>query len=420
MSNEWMYLVFVLLYTLAESLPVNDLKIDQLLQTCSLNISSTVNVKKFKELCSETQNAVDFKNVEEEKFLFDFETYLCYTVKHNVRALCDSQHNQNSFSPVSVETEPAKFCSAVPAVNITKSCNHWLEDPGQSNEDDCVLVSRVVEAIMVTGDRKGEDNLCHETCIRGAKLNPVCVSLVETSLILAQVAKTSKTTPPPAPDVPPAPAGGEVQAEAEAGHDGKLTSVAADSGANSTSDLGEVALADNAEDSSLDKNIKKIVESKDNISTTDGEYPSSKSKKEEQHVNVEVKQKPSISTTMSSSSSTTKIVPSEADTEPLVLDDTEDTHGENNGETEPIEGNLEDSDMEYNGNDTPEGKDDPVAPVENGPIKTENEPSFSGSIGSGPDIEDESHFFSYFMLLSVVAIIAYMVFHNKQKVTRYI
>ena len=70
MSNEWMYLVFVLLYTLAESLPVNDLKIDQLLQTCSLNISSTVNVKKFKELCSETQNAVDFKVILQ-KFLYD-------------------------------------------------------------------------------------------------------------------------------------------------------------------------------------------------------------------------------------------------------------------------------------------------------------------------------------------------------------
>ena len=113
-------------------------------------------------------------------------------------------------------------------------------------------------------------------------------------------------------------------------------------------------------------------------------------------------------------SSTTKLGLSEADTEPL--DDTGDTNGENNGKTEPVEGNLEDSDMEYNGNDTPEGKDGPVAPVENGPMKTENEPSFSGSIGSGPDIEDESHFFSYFMLLSVVAIIAYMVFHNKQKV----
>ena len=403
MSNEWMYLVFVLLCTLAESLPVNDLKIDQLLQTCSLNITSTVNVKKYKELCSEKQNAVDFKNVEEEKFLFDFETYLCYTVKHNVRALCDSQHNQNSFSPVSVETEPSKFCSAVPAVNITKSCNHWLEDPGQSNEDDCVLVSKVVEAIMVTDERKGEDNLCHETCIRGAKLNPVCVSLVETSLILAQVARTSKTAPPPAPDVPPAPAGGEVQAEAKAGNDEKLTSAAADSGANSTSDLREIALTDKAQD-----------KPKDNLSTTDGEDPSSKSKKEEQDVNVEVEQKPSTSTTVSSTSSTNKLVPSEADTEPL--DDTGDTNGESNGETEPVEGNLEDSDMEYNGNDTPEGKDGPVAPVENGPMKTENEPSFSGSIGSGPDIEDESHFFSYFMLLSVVAIIAYMVFHNKQKV----
>ena len=48
---------------------------------------------------------------------------------------------------------------------------------------------------------------------------------------------------------------------------------------------------------------------------------------------------------------------------------------------------------------------------------SKEEALFSGpGIAAGPDIESESHFFTYFMLLSLVAIVAYLVFHNKQKV----
>ena len=50
------------------------------------------------------------------------------------------------------------------------------------------------------------------------------------------------------------------------------------------------------------------------------------------------------------------------------------------------------------------------------PQKQEKEREFYGSISNEPDIEAESHFLSYFLLLSIVAIVAYLVFHNKQKV----
>merc|ERR1712098_263066 len=49
--------------------------------------------------------------------------------------------------------------------------------------------------------------------------------------------------------------------------------------------------------------------------------------------------------------------------------------------------------------------------------KESQSPNFEGpGFSHGPDIESESHFFTYFMLLSLVAIVAYLVFHNKQKI----
>merc|ERR1719495_1379935 len=49
--------------------------------------------------------------------------------------------------------------------------------------------------------------------------------------------------------------------------------------------------------------------------------------------------------------------------------------------------------------------------------KDSQSPNFEGpGFSNGPDIESESHFFTYCMLLSLVAIVAYLVFHNKQKI----
>ena len=45
--------------------------------------------------------------------------------------------------------------------------------------------------------------------------------------------------------------------------------------------------------------------------------------------------------------------------------------------------------------------------------------NFQGSIKMESEIGKESSFFSYFMMLSVVSIVAYLVFHNKQKVLHY-
>ena len=46
------------------------------------------------------------------------------------------------------------------------------------------------------------------------------------------------------------------------------------------------------------------------------------------------------------------------------------------------------------------------------------ETKYENNMKSGPQIDEQSSFFGYFILLSIVAIIAYLVFHNKQKVFR--
>jgi len=44
------------------------------------------------------------------------------------------------------------------------------------------------------------------------------------------------------------------------------------------------------------------------------------------------------------------------------------------------------------------------------------ENKYESQLSPGPEINEQSSFFGYFILFSIVAIIAYLVFHNKQKI----
>ena len=48
--------------------------------------------------------------------------------------------------------------------------------------------------------------------------------------------------------------------------------------------------------------------------------------------------------------------------------------------------------------------------------KEMTEIKYEDNMKTGPEMDERSSFFGYFILLSIVAIIAYLVFHNKQKV----
>ena len=49
-------------------------------------------------------------------------------------------------------------------------------------------------------------------------------------------------------------------------------------------------------------------------------------------------------------------------------------------------------------------------------VDTPLETSFEKQMGSGAADPPQSNFFSYFIVLAIITIIAYLVFHNKKKV----
>ena len=60
-----------------------------------------------------------------------------------------------------------------------------------------------------------------------------------------------------------------------------------------------------------------------------------------------------------------------------------------------------------------ESKVEPVIPKAEKEIV---ETKYENNMKPGTEMDEPSSFFGYFILLSIVAIIAYLVFHNKQKV----
>lgn len=368
-------LVFILLYKIAQSLPApvkngtepvsiaDKLLIDVPENSCSLDIQN-VDKEIFKSLCGD-KTVPNVTNVNDDKFIFDFPTYLCYTVYHNMRALCNSQHNQKTFTPVTIETDPQKFCSSIPKISISNNCTSWLEDPQKRAEDDCVLVNRVVGAIM------DKDEVCKEQCIKQNKLDPICTSLVETSLILAEISNKS---------VAPISTATQLQTN--------VSVTIVDQKNSSTAKIGDQKAITTKQQEAEKTDTKKITESTAEVTTT-------------------------------SSAATVTEEETKEDTAKAAVDKVEETgDGSEDDEAEVTD------EAEETLPATTDSEIEPLAPKdeeqfqkqEKQPQKQEKEREFYGSISNEPDIEAESHFLSYFLLLSIVAIVAYLVFHNKQKV----
>jgi len=73
----------------------------------------------------------------------------------------------------------------------------------------------------------------------------------------------------------------------------------------------------------------------------------------------------------------------------------------------------EDVAVEKPSKDVTESKIEPAMPNNEKEIV---ETKYENNMKTGPEIDEQSSFFGYFILLSIVAIIAYLVFHNKQKI----
>jgi len=395
------YTVLVLLYQLADCKPFEKTEktLDNLYnsiknETCSLNMTLTVDNEKFVELCGD-KIVPNLTNISDDQFLFDFQSYLCYSVYHNVRALCDPGHNQNSFTLQPFQTEPSKFCSSIPEINITDDCNTWLKGAGEMGTEDCNTVTKVIAAIM-----KDTDDLCSKECIIADKLDPICKSLVETSLILASVNNNSvspkETLPPPTQE--------------KTNNKTENTESTIKSDDTSVDEIATPKVPEN-------ETVTKTTEEKQEIGTpkiSDNETVT-KTKEEKQETEAaavthetQVLQEDTEDKNENEKMSSVAEDKGEEKVKEKVEEDAEEKVEEDEGQNEIVPASSATDDFITEPLQTVTQKDKTEEALPNS--------NFQGSIKVGSENEEESSFFSYFMMLSVVSIVAYLVFHNKQKI----
>eukprot|EP00092_Neocalanus_flemingeri_P102834 GFUD01131547.1.p1 GENE.GFUD01131547.1~~GFUD01131547.1.p1 ORF type:complete len:465 (+),score=132.23 GFUD01131547.1:83-1477(+) len=389
MAMRALILVSVFWTELVKTLPVEDMYVKFLsgnsnLKNCSNYDVSQLETDIFKGLCSLHPPSVKDFSQDQKKIIqdikFNLPPLLCYTIFHNVYAVC----HPDTKIPVKPEGKSPKsnedFCEDIPTISLPDTCTHWLDDPDYNSKDDCFLVNEVIKAVL------NNNNFCKNKCLVPdpdesvpPSVNPLCEKLLDTSLILAQMAprgpvsaeKQAKNSSSSSSDLTPPPPGltkqDDTQIVPEKGE-------ANEAGENVTPKPGGSSPAASNEDEDLE--ILNIPNMKD-------------IKKANQEADLKTKSK------------------GEIDAEPLV------------GEEEKNEADVGKSDdKKDDSNEAKKPSDDNVKEESTLP-KAEKEiveTKYVDKMTTGPEIDDRSSFFGYFILLSIVAIIAYLVFHNKQKI----
>ena len=327
--------------------------------SCSLNDKNTE--QHFKELCADKRSP-DSSKIEEEAFTFDFIPYLCYTVLHNLKTACS--HTDKDFPSFQSSDDPGKFCSNMSPIEIPENCSHWLADQDRA-EADCKLVRKVVGVIL-------NNKTCHENCIKNDKIDPLCQDLVRSSLILADLAsKSTSQSTPPGLSKPEQPDQSNNQSK-EPNEESKSAEVVTKTSSIASSTMASTMIT------TLSSSVSSTVGSVQAKDTNKVEEPS-----EEKDTNN---------------------------------DEDKPVNNENLEEKEEAENDSENEEDTLS-DDTDAAHDPEVDSPNDTETDAESETSYSGRISSGPSAEAQSNFFSYFILLSIVAILAYLVFHNKQKVS---
>ena len=307
----------------------------------------------FQKLCKDRKSPET--EIDDDKIKFDFLPYLCYTVLHNLRSACN--HSAQNFTEFVPQQDASQFCNLPPQIDIKENCTAWLEDQAKAHTD-CALVSQVVSVVL-------SKKTCHDYCIKEDKIDPLCQDLIRSSVILAEL---SNRSPPAAPQslAKASPAATQQKKEPETKEETKeatkaetLTSSATSINSSVTSPVikpqeGEAESKEKKEETSDGKNVKK-----DN----QVEEKASEAAKEIEEIEI------------------TKAIATDSPTVP---------------ETDPPKEKVE-------------------AKVEK--VSEPQEQESSGVISEETNSVAQSNFFSYFILLSITAILAYLVFHNKQKVS---
>eukprot|EP00092_Neocalanus_flemingeri_P016814 GFUD01018188.1.p1 GENE.GFUD01018188.1~~GFUD01018188.1.p1 ORF type:complete len:624 (-),score=173.41 GFUD01018188.1:87-1958(-) len=225
MAMRALILVSVFWTELVKTLPVEDMYVKFLsgnsnLKNCSNYDVSQLETDIFKGLCSLHPPSVKDFSQDQKKIIqdikFNLPPLLCYTIFHNVYAVC----HPDTKIPVKPEGKSSKsnedFCEDIPTISLPDTCTHWLDDPDYNSKDDCFLVNEVIKAVL------NNNNFCKNKCLVPdpdesvpPSVNPLCEKLLDTSLILAQMAprgpvsaeKQAKNSSSSSSDLTPPPPG---------------------------------------------------------------------------------------------------------------------------------------------------------------------------------------------------------------------
>jgi len=488
-------LVSVFWTEIVKSLPVDDkdmydtfLSANSKLKSCTNYNVSQLETDIFKGLCSlPSPNIKDYQKQDKitEGMKFNLPPLLCYTIFHNVYAVC---HPGTKISVKTEEKVPQsgdQFCENIPPISLPVTCTHWLDDPNHTSEEDCFLVNEVVGAVLNNKD------FCKNKCIVPdpdknvpSSVNPLCEKLLDTSQILVQMAPkgpvavenqnqgTNSSSSKIELTVPPgltkqddtkntdteeevedkdakdsaAPKSGEeefdnnmdvVEGNTTVKSEVKVPAVANNktkvkddpikaskikelelndkSGTNATFETSEVkvhAVANNktkvkddpikaSKIKELELNDKSDVESSGSFTSAfdfDSDSSSSPPVSDQEKVSLETsKTNEEKDKDISKPKAEEKTKPKgEIDAEPLVSEEKKDKTVEDEA--------------------TKQEDDSKVEPTLPKAEKEMTEIKYEDNMKTGPEMDERSSFFGYFILLSIVAIIAYLVFHNKQKI----
>jgi len=383
-------LVSVIWTDLVKTLPVEDknmyetfLSGNSKLKSCSNFNVAVLKTDIFKGICSlPSPNIEDFSQSQDkikESMKFNLSPLLCYSIFHNVYAVCHPD------TKISVKAEPKstkpsdQFCENIPTISLPETCTHWLEDPNHTSKDDCFLVNEVVAAVL---NNKG---FCENKCLVpdpgkdvAPSVNPLCEQLLATSKILAQMS-------PKGPDSDVKPGINSSSSDIDLSIPPGLT--------KQKEATESIVVKENVNEGAKQEGLQpKSGESSSLSFNEDKEIEDSDVKE-----NIKDKSKPVAEK---------EVAPKgEIDSKPLVSVE-EETKADDANDKEDVA-------VEKPSKDVTESKIEPAMPNNEKEIV---ETKYENNMKTGPEIDEQSSFFGYFILLSIVAIIAYLVFHNKQKI----
>merc|ERR1712013_409422 len=294
---------------------------------------------------------------------------LCYTIFHNVYAVCHPDTKISSKLDLKKSKSSDKFCESITPISLPETCTEWLEDDDHKSKSDCFLVNEVVGAVLNNQD------FCKNKCLVPdpnedslPSINPLCERLLETSNVLVQV---SSKDVPDVKSVSPSTSSREIQPPP--------------------------GLKKVTESAKVETGIKEGEEEIKDIESKSGDLTPQQEQKAEAEEDKTKKE-------MSEPEGKEKNDNEDIDAEPLV----------SNEEKDKPDKAIEDvKDVEETVKEVTKSQVMPVLPDAEKEIV---ETKYENNMKPEPEIDEHSSFFGYFILLSIVAIIAYLVFHNKQKI----